>query len=120
VVKGIEPVSGYGPHVSKSALEQFLREEEECRQAEQDEVDRLRELNEQRKREWQERLKAEEDAKRTRRRRNSRRVASWSWSRLRCKSATSGSSIIRIKRMGRLLEARDRAQVCKIVIINQG
>src|SRR5919199_1962005 len=56
--------SGYGPHVSKSALEQFLREEEERRQAEQDEIDCLRELNEQRRREWQERLKAEEDRKR--------------------------------------------------------
>jgi hypothetical protein len=55
---------GYGPYVTRSQLEVWAREEAKRRQAEQDELDRVKEQNERLHQEWKARLKAEEDRKR--------------------------------------------------------
>ena len=47
-----------------SQLEQWAREEEERRQAEADELERLRQSNERARQEWLAHLKVQEDAKR--------------------------------------------------------
>ena len=75
--------------MNRSQLEQWAREEEERRQAEADELERLRQSNERARQEWLAHLKVQEVPSALRLRPSS----SWSCNRSKCVSAGSSWSI---------------------------